>query len=318
MFFKILMKWMILITILISISCNSWFIYWLMMEMNLLFFIPFLNKKKMTDSNSMITYFVIQSFSSTIFMMSALMFVFVNTMKMLIIISMMIKLAIIPFHFWMISISEMLNFDSLFLILSFQKFIPMYILSKFNHPYLKVFALISSIMSSMLALNSKMIKKMLIFSSISHQGWMIMLFLMKSKFWFLYLMVYTFLIFKITKLMKMLKFNSISNFSNSNMNSWNKISLITMMMSLGGMPPFMGFFLKIISIFIFLNNFNFSIIILIISSMINIFFYLNLIQPYFIINLIKFKITSFKMILKNFFLNLNMFLILFLLNLMIF
>uniref|UniRef100_UPI0030FEC566 NADH dehydrogenase subunit 2 n=1 Tax=Amblyomma calabyi TaxID=3065602 RepID=UPI0030FEC566 len=318
MFFKILMKWLILITILISISCNSWFIYWLMMEMNLLFFIPILNSKKISDSNSMITYFVIQSFSSTIFMMSVLMFLFTSTMKMLIIISMMIKLAIIPFHFWMISMSEMLNFDSLFLILSFQKFIPMYILSKFNHPYLSVFALISSIMGSMMALNSKMIKKMLIFSSISHQGWMIMLFLMKSKFWFMYLTMYTFLIFKITKLMKMLKFNYISNFSNLNMNSWNKISLIMMMMSLGGMPPFIGFFMKIISILILLTNLNFSIIILIISSMINIYFYLNSIQPYFMINLIKFKIILNKMMFKNFFLNLNMFFILFLLNLTIF
>uniref|UniRef100_UPI0030FDFA8A NADH dehydrogenase subunit 2 n=1 Tax=Amblyomma postoculatum TaxID=3107720 RepID=UPI0030FDFA8A len=319
--FNILMKWLILITILITISVDSWFMFWMMMEMNLMFFIPILNKQKMTSPNTMITYFVIQSFSSTIFIVMAIMnsISYFFLFKTLIITSIMIKLAMIPFHFWLISISEMIEFDSLFLVLSLQKFIPLFILTKFNSKFMIFFALVSSMLGSLSALNSKMLKKMLIFSSISHQGWMIMLILMKSNFWISYLMIYSIMIYKITNLMKTFKFNYIFNFLNSNKNPLNKISLIMMMMSLGGMPPFMGFMLKIISIIILLTYFNFAIIILILSSMLNIYFYLNSIQSFFLINLVKFKKMIMKnYMLKNTILNLNIFLVIFLFNLAFF
>nr|YP_044778.1 NADH dehydrogenase subunit 2 [Amblyomma triguttatum]BAD24951.1 NADH dehydrogenase subunit 2 [Amblyomma triguttatum] len=319
--FNILMKWLILMTIMISMSVNSWFIFWMMMEMNLMFFIPILNKQKMTNSNSMITYFVIQSFSSTIFIMMAILnfITYFYMFKILMIISIMIKLAIIPFHFWLISISEMIEFNSLFFILSLQKFIPLFILSKFNSQFMIMFALASAILGSLSAMNSKMLKKMLIFSSISHQGWMIMLIMMKSNFWISYLLIYSIMIYKVTSLMKMFKFNYISEFFNYNKNSLSKISLIMMMMSLSGMPPFMGFTLKIISIIILLTYFNFSIIILILSSMLNIYFYLNSIQSFFLLNLIKFKKMIMKTYMfKNMILNFNIFMIIFLFNLMIF
>nr|YP_010729987.1 NADH dehydrogenase subunit 2 [Amblyomma patinoi]WEF75001.1 NADH dehydrogenase subunit 2 [Amblyomma patinoi] len=320
MFFKNMMKWLIVMTILISLSSNSWFILWLMMEMNLLMFIPILNFKKMNNSNLMVSYFVIQSFSSTIFFFSSLNFLMFNMeiFKLIMNMSMLIKLASIPFHYWLTSLSEMIDFSSLWIILTLQKFIPFIVLSKFYTQIIILFAALSSIIGSILALNSKTVKKILIFSSISHQGWVISLILMKSNFWLTYMLIYSSLIFKISSSFeKMNSVNISSMFFFKKKYSWN-MAIISLMLSLGGMPPFLGFFIKLSSIMILIDNLNMIIIILIVSSMINIYFYLRILTPLLFINQYSFKNYFKKNLLnKNFILNINLIITIFLLNLMI-
>nr|WQF69087.1 NADH dehydrogenase subunit 2 [Amblyomma auricularium] len=320
MFFKNFMKWLILLTIMISFSTNSWFIFWLMMEMNLLFFVPIMNTKNKIDSNLMITYFIVQCFSSTLFFMGAMNFIILNMciFKYIINISMMIKLALIPFHFWLSSISEMIEFQTLFFILTLQKIVPMIVISHFKMSILVFFISISSIIASLLALNSKSFKKILIFSSISHQSWVISMILMESNFWISYMIIYSFLILKITNLCLKLKFNFMSNFYFKNKSLPSKVSVIFLMLSLGGMPPFMGFFMKLISITILIQTMNLLLIILIISSIMNIFIYMQMITPILFNNFFSIKNNFNKsMFFKNLFTNLNLILSIFLLNMMI-
>ncbi|YP_009159617.1 NADH dehydrogenase subunit 2 (mitochondrion) [Amblyomma americanum] len=320
MFFKNMMMWLILLTIFISFSSSSWFIFWLMMEMNLLLFIPILNNKKIINSNLMITYFIIQSFSSSLFFFSSLNFLILESVlfKSIMNVSMMIKLALIPFHFWLTSLSEMINFPSLFMLLTMQKLIPLFVLTNFLMKFMIFFILISSLLGSLLALNSKTFKKILIFSSISHQGWVLSLIFVKSNFWISYMLIYSILIYKISFLLKKMNFNYIMDFFNLNKNYSNKISLIFMMMSLGGMPPFLGFLIKLISIFFLIQNSSVTVTILIISSMINIFFYMRILTPTLFLNYLNTKnLFKNKTMNKNFIFNLNMILCIFILNLMI-
>nr|UNO54300.1 NADH dehydrogenase subunit 2 [Amblyomma sp.] len=320
MFFKNLMKWMIMITIIISISSKSWFIYWLMMEMNLLMFIPILNSKKKNSSNSMISYFVIQSLSSNLFLISMLNFE-IFTMSLFnftAMMSIMIKLAMIPFHFWLTNLSEMIDFNSLFLMLTVQKIIPLYILSSIKMESLSIFVMISSVFASIFVINLKSLKKILIFSSISHQSWMIALILMKSNFWFSYMTLYSILIYKISFMLIKMKSNYINNFWYTKSNFTSKVSFCMMMLSLGGMPPFLGFLMKFISILIIINSNSMMISVLIISSIINIFVYMQAIMPNLLINSLNTKIFSFKnMNIKNMILNLNIMIVIISMNLVI-
>nr|YP_011017315.1 NADH dehydrogenase subunit 2 [Amblyomma boeroi]WQF68978.1 NADH dehydrogenase subunit 2 [Amblyomma boeroi] len=316
MFFKMLTKWGIFLTIIISVSSDSWFIYWLMMEINLVLFIPVMNSKKKSSSNSMITYFVIQVFSSTLFFLSSLILETCEFMLFynLIAISMMIKLAVIPFHFWMISISEMIDYKSLFVLISIQKVIPLFITSKYNFDILFVFVILSSIFGSLLALNTKMIKKILIFSSISHQGWMISLILAKSNFWISYIFIYSFLIFSILNSLN--KSMTIQNLFNTK-TFFSKMAMISLFLSLGGMPPFLGFFMKIVSILIISKMSKIIMLILIISSIINIYFYMNLATPSLFLNYTKKNFYIIKSEMKSIILNMNLFLVIMLLNFML-
>nr|AGH19719.1 NADH dehydrogenase subunit 2 [Rhipicephalus microplus]QGG43644.1 NADH dehydrogenase subunit 2 [Rhipicephalus microplus] len=307
MFFKKLMIWMIIITVLISLSSNSWFIYWLMMEMNMMSFIPLMNNYKLKNLNAMITYFVVQAFSSSLFFLSAFQY---NMMQIefflfLINISILIKLGMIPFHLWLISISEMMNFNSILILLTMQKIIPLLIAEKFmNNSLIPLFSM-STFFASFLAMKHKLMKKILIFSSISHQGWILCLLVKKLNFWIAYLMLYFIIFFNIISIFNKYKINFFSDFMKKKMKLEIKIKMIMLMMSLGGMPPFLGFFMKIVSIYLLMNLKLIFIFMLILSSLLNLFFYMRMIIPFFFINL-KFFTWNNIFMNKNIYMNMNL------------
>nr|YP_010324924.1 NADH dehydrogenase subunit 2 [Haemaphysalis qinghaiensis]UNO54053.1 NADH dehydrogenase subunit 2 [Haemaphysalis qinghaiensis]UNO54066.1 NADH dehydrogenase subunit 2 [Haemaphysalis qinghaiensis] len=318
MFFKNLMKWMIMITILISISSNHWFIYWIMMEMNMMMFIPIMKYNKLENCNSMITYFITQSFSSILFFMSASMICmnYSYFMEILINISILIKLAMIPFHFWLISISEMLDYNSFLIILTFQKIIPLFILFKMKTEISMFVSILSLMLSSIMIFNLKMFKKILIFSSISHLSWMIILMFISSNFWISYMIVYFLMINSILSFLKKNKIMSLNGLISNKFSINEKISIIISMMSLGGMPPFLGFVIKFISIMLIIKYSIIVMMILILSSLINIYIYIRMIIP----TLLTFNKTelnlNFLNLKKNSYFNMLIILTLFLVNLL--
>nr|YP_009370174.1 NADH dehydrogenase subunit 2 [Haemaphysalis concinna]ARO89812.1 NADH dehydrogenase subunit 2 [Haemaphysalis concinna]UNO53962.1 NADH dehydrogenase subunit 2 [Haemaphysalis concinna] len=318
MFFKNLMLWMILITILISISSNHWFIFWIMMEMNMMMFIPIMKYNKLENCNSMITYFIIQSFSSILFFMSSSMISigYSTLMGILINISILIKLAMIPFHFWLTSISEILDYNSFLIILTFQKVIPLFILDKMKMEISLLISIMSLMLSSIMIFNFKIFKKILIFSSISHLSWMIIIMFIPSNFWIMYMLIYFMMINSILKILKNNKILSINNMTNMKLPVNEKIKMIISMLSLGGLPPFLGFLIKFIAISLIIKYSIIIMMILIISSLINIYIYIRMIVPM----LLTFNKTEINFNLiknnKNFYFNTLIIFSLFMMNLM--
>nr|YP_010329414.1 NADH dehydrogenase subunit 2 [Haemaphysalis yeni]UNO53858.1 NADH dehydrogenase subunit 2 [Haemaphysalis yeni] len=318
MFFKSLMLWMIVITIMISISSNHWFIYWIMMEMNMMMFIPIMKYNKLENCNSMITYFIIQSFSSILFFMSSslLSINYSILMEILINTSVLIKLAMIPFHFWLTSISETLDYNSLLIILTLQKIIPLFILYKMKSDMSLFISILSLILSSVMIFNLKLLKKILIFSSISHLSWMIIIMFIPSNFWISYLLIYFMMINSILSTLQSNKILSINNMFNKKISASGKIKIIISLLSLGGMPPFMGFLIKFIAITLIINYSSILMTILIISSLINIYIYIRMITPMLLtFNKMDINFNLFKNN-KNLYFNSLIIFSLFLMNLM--
>nr|NP_008510.1 NADH dehydrogenase subunit 2 [Rhipicephalus sanguineus]O99817.1 RecName: Full=NADH-ubiquinone oxidoreductase chain 2; AltName: Full=NADH dehydrogenase subunit 2 [Rhipicephalus sanguineus]AAD05517.1 NADH dehydrogenase 2 [Rhipicephalus sanguineus] len=310
-----MMIWIITISILVSLSSNSWFIFWLMMEINMMSFIPIMNDFKMKNYNSMITYFIIQSFSSSLFFISSFQYSLFNMELFfsLINISVLIKLGMIPFHFWLIMISESLTFYSLLILLTIQKIIPLLIIEKFMNSLMIPLFIMSSLLASIMAMKYKLIKQILIFSSISHQGWILCLIAKKMNFWVSYLMLYSIIIYSIIINCKEMNFNKLCDLTKKKISSKMKNTMIMSMMSLAGMPPFIGFFMKIMAIFFLMKMNLIFMMILIISSLINLFFYLRILTPLFFINS-KFSIWSFNNMKSNFMIKINMLLLIILIN----
>nr|WEI30815.1 NADH dehydrogenase subunit 2 [Rhipicephalus turanicus] len=310
-----MMLWVIIISILTSLSSNSWFIFWLMMEINMMSFIPIMNEFKLKNYNSMITYFIIQSFSSSLFFVSSFQYSLFNMSLFfnLINISILIKLGMIPFHFWLILISESLTFYSLLILLTIQKIIPLLIIEKFMNKSMIPLFVLSSLMASIMAMKHKLMKKILILSSISHQGWILCLIAKKMNFWISYLIMYSTIIYTIITNCKAVNFNSLNNLMSNKMSIKMKNTMIMSMMSLAGMPPFLGFFMKIVAILYLIKMNLIFMIILIISSLINLFFYLRILTPFFFTNL-KFLSWNLQMMKSNILIKINMIILIILVN----
>nr|YP_010535662.1 NADH dehydrogenase subunit 2 [Alectorobius rietcorreai]UYB78561.1 NADH dehydrogenase subunit 2 [Alectorobius rietcorreai] len=270
--------WFLMSSIMMAFSTSSLFFLWICLEINMMSFIPLMYSKNMISMNSIVMYFLIQSTASSIYIFST-MLLFFNTILMnyfmiFIMITMLIKLGAAPFHIWFPQISEGLTFNSLSILLTFQKMIPSYIISLFQNNSLIPFIILSAMIGSFGGFNQSSLRKILAFSSISHLSWILSLTLTASNFWLIYLVIYSTIII-IT--INMIGIFSI-NFLNSEKIKWNEINffLIIMLLTLGGMPPTIGFFMKWMSLKIIFNNIAIITIPLILSSLINLFFYMRL------------------------------------------
>nr|AJP00043.1 NADH dehydrogenase subunit 2 [Orseolia oryzae] len=275
------------------ISSKSWLIMWIWLEMNLISFIAFtIDKKNILSIESSLIYFLIQSIASIMLMFSIIMINFIFNFIFLFMISILIKLGSAPFHFWFPFMIEGLSWNKIFIFLTFQKINPIYMINLNNFQlYLTMFIMFSMMIGSISGLNFSSLKKIMTYSSISQLSWL-MISLMNNKLMKIYLMFYFFMMFLILKSFEMFNLKFINQLFNLNMNKFNKLFLFMNLLSLGGLPPFLGFFPKLLII----NKFNsyFMIFFLIIFSLLSLFMYLRIIFSMMMLN--SMKINKFKII----------------------
>nr|UYB78015.1 NADH dehydrogenase subunit 2 [Reticulinasus faini] len=278
MFSNIIFLWFLMMSMIMALSSSSMFFLWICLEINIMSFIPLMNLKNSMSMNSIMIYFIIQSVSSSLYIFISSIFylnmISINILTVFIMISMLTKLGSAPFHFWFPQISEGMSFNSLSILLTLQKIIPLYILSIFNNKMMMIPIILSLLIGSMGGFNQTTVKKILTFSSISHMSWMMSLLLIKNNFWMTYLMIYSLIVFLLTSILNFFKINSLLTMYKKN-NEINLLFIITLL-TLGGMPPTIGFIMKWMSLKIISNQFFIISIPLIMSSLINLYFYLRL------------------------------------------
>lgn len=278
---KIIFFWILLVSLLIALSSSFWFTLWITLEINMIIFIPIINSKNFLSSNRILYYYIIQSISSSLFFMSSLLSSVLSNYMLIhiIIISIIIKIGSAPFHSWYPQISEGINYTPFFLLSTFQKIIPLHIISIFQDKLIILFIILSRIIGSLGGLNQISIKKILAFSSIAHLSWILRLILINQNFWLIYLIVYSIILIKITNILNKNNLLSIINLNSIKVSLPNKIYLFSLILSLGGLPPFLGFFIKWVSVILILKNFILILLVLISSSLVNLYFYARCIFP---------------------------------------
>nr|YP_010535558.1 NADH dehydrogenase subunit 2 [Alectorobius guaporensis]UYB78340.1 NADH dehydrogenase subunit 2 [Alectorobius guaporensis]UYB78353.1 NADH dehydrogenase subunit 2 [Alectorobius guaporensis] len=270
--------WFIITSIIMSFSASSLFFLWICLEINMMSFIPLMFSKNLISMNSIMMYFLVQSTASSIYIFSIttsfINYLSIPYMNIFMMMSMLIKLGAAPFHIWFPQVSEGLTLNSLLILLTIQKMIPLYILSIFKSNFILLPIIFSSIIGSFGGFNQFSIRKILAFSSISHLAWILTLQLSNSNFWMIYLMIYSMIIFFFIFIMNAYSMH-FHNFSKKNTLKMNFFLIITLL-SLGGMPPTIGFIMKWMTLQIIINSMLIITIPLILSSLINLFFYLRL------------------------------------------
>lgn len=131
--------------------------------------------------------------------------------------------------------------------------------------------------------------------------------IIRETLWFFYIFLYSLLIRIICFLFYILNIYFINQLFINNINFFIKINLLINFLSLGGLPPFIGFFPKWIIInFLINNNIYILTFIFIIISLIILFFYIRISYSAFMFNYLKIK--WFKILIKNnYFLLINFF-----------
>nr|YP_010222563.1 NADH dehydrogenase subunit 2 [Hippotiscus dorsalis]UCC46013.1 NADH dehydrogenase subunit 2 [Hippotiscus dorsalis] len=309
---------MLILSTMITVSSNSWISMWIGLELNMMSFIPIiLYKMNKSSSEAAMTYFLIQSISS----MLMLMFIIVMMMNMkfmmnIITICMLIKMGAAPFHSWLPEILSKMSWMKCNTMMTWQKIAPLMMISNTsnNITIMNASIILSVIIGSMGGLNQVSLRKMMGYSSINHLGWMLAI-NKTMNLWTIYLLIYSVLMtFMCYKLMYY-KLYFLNQINNLNMNNTEKISMFIMMLSLGGLPPLIGFLPKWIAIQSLINNQEYILlIIMIMSSLITLMFYMRIMTSMYLSfgstikwsKISKTKMFTFMMLSFNFLLPLIM------------
>nr|AYW52285.1 NADH dehydrogenase subunit 2 [Lebiini sp. 2 ACP-2013] len=276
---------------LISISSYTWLGTWMGLEINLLSFIPLLKMKNNSySSESSIKYFLIQTFASMIFLFTILIMMISNNMisetlnlnlylMMIINSTLFLKMGAAPFHFWFPEIIEGMNWMNSLILLTWQKIAPMMLLSysiKYSN-YIIFIIMMSTLVGSIGGLNQTSLRKIMAFSSINHLGWMLSSFMNNEMLWLIYFIIYSFI--SITLIIIFNTFNIFylkQMYIFMNMSYMIKFMLLLNMLSLGGLPPFLGFFPKWMIIQYLSTNYMYLLLFMIMMTLITLFFYLRI------------------------------------------
>lgn len=288
---KILFMFIIITGSIFAISASSWFIAWIGLEINIVSLLAlFLRKKSPRNSEATLKYFLVQALASAILIFAALLRIYeslffssVKEINSLITLRLLIKLGASPFHVWIPQVVEGLRWIFSFIVLSWQKLVPFFLLSLTLFNSYKIFFFASVIISSLIGavngLSQSSIRKLLAFSSVNHLGWIISRLVFKISSWLCYFSTYCAILAILIYHVKANNIRSISNF----WSSARKKSFVirsSLIISFGGLPPFIGFLPKWLVLSDLLSQkFNFISLILVMSSLITLFFYLRIIFP---------------------------------------
>nr|YP_009678971.1 NADH dehydrogenase subunit 2 [Ceracris fasciata fasciata]AKR06215.1 NADH dehydrogenase subunit 2 [Ceracris fasciata fasciata] len=274
---------------ILSISSNTWIGVWMGLEINLLSFIPMLaNNKNMMMNESPIKYFIVQAMASTMLLFSILLIHFKNPIEwkkeiissMMIKSSLLMKIGAVPFHFWFPKVMSASSWINCFILMTWQKIAPMMVLSYCIQmgKFIFMINILSIIIGALGGLNQTSLRQIMAYSSISHLGWMISSMIVSENTWEMYFIIYSMLTVIIILLFKSMNLSFLNQiYSASNMKTEIKFMMFLSLMSLGGLPPFLGFLPKWIVIQLLIeNNLTTMMTIMVIMTTITLYYYMRI------------------------------------------
>lgn len=220
------------------VSISDFFSLWLIIELAILFFLGFCYTTFSVGFSNLIIYFLIQTVASF-----SLFLFFCLKLITLFVVSLFLKLAIFPFHFWFVSVVYKFTNFAFFLSSTVHKVPPFIIISLHYNESIQFFLLFSSVLTllvSGLAIFSRSdFRILLLNSSIGNNSWLILRSFLSGRFFIVFLFVYSLRLFFI--------FVSWGSLISSRLAS-NK-TILFLLLSLSGLPPFPFFFIKLFLIF---------------------------------------------------------------------
>ena len=256
---------------IIALSAHHWLIIWIALELNIISFIPIISSSSwFQESEAALKYLLFQALGSVLLLMGA-----INPICQLItLLGLLIKRGVAPFHFWFPSVIKRIPWPTAALLITWQKVAPLRITLSFFPSIpdiLIIVGLIRAIIGALGGLNQTHLRSLLAYSSIGHIGWIISAARVSPSIALLYLAIYIFISlptiwvsFKagVTQLKK--TFGLIKQ-------DYIQI-LLPLLLSLGGLPPMLGFIPKIL---VLSSIAPAPRLILILASLINLSYYLN-------------------------------------------
>jgi len=240
-------------------------------------FIPIMFFDQHKPLENRLKYFLVQSVGSSIFLFFSLVSQYVCLREYIIVLTLIVKLGRAPFHSWFLSILKDVRLIIYFLLTTLQKIIPFFIISllKINYLLIVFLVLFNFIVLAFNGWGSIRLSKILAFSRFNGLGWIFISATIKLSVFITFILIYIFILIRV-----FFMFNSSGEKTFLHLLGISlpeKFFIVFILLSLGGLPPFIGFLGKIFVLKQVVTHVGaFPLLLLIFSSLIVLFFYLGL------------------------------------------
>nr|QWS05427.1 NADH dehydrogenase subunit 2 [Cultellus attenuatus] len=267
---------------------------WFAMEVNFFGAVSLFSGKSSAETDSTMKYFMSQALGSGLLFMGILLslssFVELSSGLMgvfggiFLLMGFNMKIGLFPFHFWVPSVMSGCTWVNCFVLSSWQKILPIWLISGmglggnlFN--ILAVCCVITALVGGIGGLGQVYFRPLIGYSSLVHSGWMVLLAVVSFFSIVVYLVVYSIILLGLLYSLSLSHSYCLQHipglFVNGSKNSfWIWIGVY--FLSLGGLPPFFGSILKILGVFNLSSCMPLALMFLIASSLISLFYYLNM------------------------------------------
>nr|UEP17949.1 NADH dehydrogenase subunit 2 [Sydaphera spengleriana] len=285
---------------IMSVSSVHWLGIWGGLELNLIGFLPILiYQKSVLESESGVKYFIVQALGSSLLIFGSLLVYglsytwevpmgleMMNKLGFFVMISgLCVKLGMFPFHFWLPSVMAGLSWISCMLLATWQKFAPLFlmmVLLELKEYYWMVLVLcamgaISSLVGGWGGMNQTQVRALLAYSSIGHLGWMLFAMIHSEYIMKIYFLVYVVVSICMFSSLMYLNAGLMKDLSMLKNLFFAQMGVMVMLLSLGGLPPLLGFIPKwyLISLGAY-GPYSVFIFGLMVGSLLSLFYYLSL------------------------------------------
>nr|QEX96213.1 NADH dehydrogenase subunit 2 [Sphaeroma terebrans] len=233
---------------MLAFLSSSWFGVWVGLELNLLSFIPLIVMSSSSASvESGLKYFLVQACGSFVMLGSGVIFSSTSvSLISVLVLSLVLKSGGAPLHGWMPMVVSGMSWMAVGVLFSLQKLVPLALLWYLNSGSMStIFALViisSVVVGALGGINEMSLRKLLAFSSISHFGWLCLSMSGKAGIWLSYFLSYCLMVLTLIWVLSERQWFYMSQISSVSISSFFLIS--GAFMSLGGLPPMLGFFPK--------------------------------------------------------------------------
>nr|WMD28011.1 NADH dehydrogenase subunit 2 [Elaphrothrips spiniceps] len=271
---------------------------WMSMEMTLLSFVPcFIMNKSIIESYSSLKYFIFQCLGSSMFLLGMLEYFNIEVL----IFGLMIKLGFFPMQFWVVSVCKGLNWMTFFILMTFQKILPLFFLLLFLPNIfilLFIFLLLNSMMGNIMSINQYELRSLMVFSSLNHMSWMFFCKMLSWMFFYIYFFLYSVMLLMLCIFFFLKNIYFFNQLFYINMYTYMLMFIMIIFLSFLGFPPFLGFFLKLISI----SSMNFAFFFIMMVLLLNLLISFSYVRVFFFFfNYNYNSILKIKILKKHFF-----------------
>lgn len=239
---------LLFVCVIVSLRIRDLFFQWVRLEVNILSVIPLLVVKIREDAVlNGLKYFISQRVASLVFILRMLLGAGYGISALIISVVVLFKMGIPPLHSWLLSILPSLGYSEIFILLSVQKFIPLMILSQLSLTFRTIIVLVlSCLVFLLLRLNKIGRVSILIFLSSRRNGLWVLRSLFRIRKWVIFIIMYTIILGVTIILLRTLKVFKLNDILHRGYGGSVIIGL--QFLNMGGLPPFVGFMLKVLII----------------------------------------------------------------------